>query len=188
MSASFVGFLSSYRVQGGLLIGLVFLTIINGFVAPPLSMIMESRDQKSQLEGLIERHKNFLAAPTPPPENLHLASLIFSVPQEQITEFVVGLQAGISADIRDSGARLLEQRRLPGDTSIPGITGEGFRFQFEGDLLHVTNILEGVASQEEPLLIQTLSVETVNGSRRPDMRLRVLLEVRVWLQSEETAS
>ena len=135
------------------------------------------------LQATEERMSAFeirLARPLPPNRFEAYSAYLTS---DSDNSLATTLQSDLITLVNTRGGQVADIRELPAFTTPEGLVALRLHLVFEGDLQVVTEVLEGLARLEYPLLLDNTNIRTTSPTASPDQHLRVALDMSVWTET-----
>lgn len=157
------------------------LTLIAGILAMLLLNALLGLSEKwQQLQTAEDRLSAFeqrLARPVPPNRFGAYSVFLSTAADETLT---TSLQNELIALVSAHSGQVVDIREMPATPTPEGLVALRLHLVFEGDLQTMTEVLEGLAAMEQPLLLDNTSIRAIGSSTSPDRHLRASLDLSIW--------
>ena len=168
------------KAQGLILIGLALMLTwltIGSNIAELTGIHAETKEAKAR----IVRYEAALSRPIS--ENPYRNFEIFVLKaDQQASALSADIQAAIIDSIRLNQARLIGLEEGDPDMEIAGLEALVFNLSFEGDIEAILDTLGAVSEQSWPLIIEAINLQAQGPANRPDRRMRVTLQLKLWME------
>lgn len=167
-----------YLLVGGAICAVLFW--------PVGTSLLSEKAQIRNIQTQIESHVAKLSEPAPVNAYSRFSSFVYEPAEGEVPRLASGdVQSALIDNVRASQARLVDLRPAE-STAMDTLEALQFRLETEGDIQALLDVIQSLGTLGYPVLIDTLTLKPVGQFDRPDRRLRLSMDISIWMEAETT--
>ncbi|ABI78711.1 hypothetical protein HNE_2522 [Hyphomonas neptunium ATCC 15444] len=173
------------RVGGWLVLAGLVATVWL-LLSPRVSHVLLQWDRFNGAELLALSHAEKLGRPAPPDIYAGYKAFIVPVGPDADRARLAGLiQSAVIERVRASQARLVDLRETGASVAIEGLSAIAWHLEVEGDIEAVLEVMRSLEDLPQPVLIDSLDLQTAGSAGEPDRNMRMTLKLTLWTGNPE---